>query len=529
MMIIAALTYLVARAQAASQTEDIKSLEFSPRCGLVAMELPEMMLVYETWTIHFGVSVQKQEDIVISIKRVISTLDTLITKHPTHALKDRIATLTLTVRRIREQLLAIKDFEKDTRTLATLNVQFPLLPETLADEEGMLDYLCTVYQANCGKTKTTGTLNDMPTTVYEDVNLLEDICNELENINLSTPPKNDIIKWSVAQLNTWRNERTVCDISLLQYDQVLKKILSSYDDLLGHTITLPCLSSRQVYTPYSLITLPLAVDGKLWQLDFGKEMMVLLHNETKTSIMINPLELKLLYHYSKELPYFEGNGLSQIETPSYVAVILPDLKVSAPETCTMIPSRKTSYKTMAHLMAYGKDKVIATNFRQEETLLQYIRGTKSAKLKLPAGNSLLTLADDLRLQPSLLTFIADFAWRKLAVGIHYTNDPYTESKEIIDDRTVTLINDQSSADWINQLLEGYLGVSIEATLIAVVLLLLFLSGMFTSGKSIFHRCRVNQKRRHQLEAKRTQLVKHSEAVLKAVDPFLPGSESPSQW
>jgi hypothetical protein len=408
---------------------------------------------------------------------------------------------------------------------------FPLIPESLADEVTLLEYLCKKFKAKCGgntdESSATLDVNSLP----GDLISLERILNELEEHNYGLVTDKQVITWGITQLGTWKSDSKFCDIAYSKYDYVFKNILRTYPSILGRTITFPCISDHQIYLPFSIITAPIKVNDELWKVDFGKEMMVLVHNLTKTTMMIHPLDLKVIYHADKKLPYFDGNGLAKYETPSYLQYIILGTPNPVTEACPMPQVPGMGYYRWIHMTAYDSNKWLVTNFRKEATTVQYMKGNRISYFELPFGNFILELAKNVFLQPSLVTSIANREWRKIAKRIMFEKDTYenlgTEGMEneiLIPEKTTVKNNIPHESDryyhWLNRMAEDYLGFSFESILIGVFILVILTSGMCVGACNLFQRCRIFRQRKKPEVKKRIPIVKPSAAVLRAVDPFL---------
>lgn len=503
--------------------------EIQPSCGLIAMQMTDLVLVYETFTVHFSITAKKQKDLIGAIKLIVAKLNNQIKDNAQHLLKSRIEELDVTINRVETHLVEWEDYDLATKTKADLPVEFPLMPDSLLDEETMLKYLCKNYKAVCGQNTEAAVTAINPDTIHDDVAMLERILNELEDFNYGAISDRDVTKWAIGQLDAWRTRSGACDMSYTNYDKALTSILRSYDGLLGRTITLPCLSDDHEYTPYSIITAPVRVKGKLWKVSFDKEMMVLINKERGESRMIHPMDLQVLYHADKKLPYFDGIGMSFRKTPSYLAEIIPNITVSNPEPCPLSELSGIDYYSHVHFIAYDINKWLSINFRKEESKIHFSKGAQSHSIKVPTGVSIATIAKKVYLKPSLLTFVVKGEWRKLATSIFFEEAVFSDSDYKQGNNSVVLIK-APGPNWLNQWLIKNFGFSLEAILSASVVFAVLSTGLCIGLINVFRKCFKGQQKRKIIRKRTPRVVRHSSAVLKAVNPFLAGEELiPELW
>jgi hypothetical protein len=516
-----------------TKTSNVEFQIIHPGCGLIAMKMPEIMLVYDTYTVHFTISATKQKELIGAIKLVLAVLNSQATMpaNTAHAIIPRIGELANTLNRFELHISDWEDFGAATKSQAKIVAEYPMMPDTLSDEVAMVNYLCTNYKISCGNNRVTGTVVFDENTIHHDVAMLERILNELEDFNFGAISDRDVIKWAIEELPGWQTVVGMCDLTYKYYNHSLEKILESYDGLLGSTITLPCLTDEQVYDSYSIFTAPVRIKDKIWKVVFDKEIMIVINKESRNALMIHPTEdVQVMYHADKKLPYLDGNGMNSQRVPNYIKALLPGTEVSTPETCPLTELSSLSHYSQVHLTAYGPDKWLSINFRGETTTLQYSKRTSSLQITMPTGISVITTASKVRIRPSMLTFITNRRWRNIATEIFYNEVNYNIMDLAAITGNVTLISTPMDPNRVNDWLVENIGITLEAALSASIVSCVLAAGLCAGSYKTIRKCGNVHKKRKLIRKSIPRAVKHSAAVLKAVNPFLTKEEViPELW
>jgi hypothetical protein len=503
---------------------EITAQYIEPRCGIIAIKLPQAFLVYETWSLHLGISVGQQEKLVSEVRKVVASMDTLIDGETSHELSPRITALTVSLNRVAAHLGRVKAYEGNQKPTASIKAEFPLLPGSLADEESYLVYLCKKYKTTCGTNTDSGTVNK-PATFHEDVALVEQILNELERTNFNLISKEELIGWSVSQLEGWKALISTCDLTYSKYEEVLKLIMGAQGTLLGKVLTLPCLSDRQVFASYHLVALPIPINDRLWVAKLGTQNIMLVHKTTQESRLVQISDLKALY--GTELPFFLGSGLPMQIVPSYLLSIIKDQAVTAPESCPMETRQDAEFYKRAFLLAVKMDTWVVTNYRSIATTLQYAIGATMAQFSVGKGIHLLNIGRRVILQPSIRTFDTNANWGKIGTDMHYENSSYDNLGTSAANDIITLIQ-ESGVRWLDQLIQENVGVSLQTAMTALILIILFSVITFFGVATTLHKCCTVQPKQLRVDKKLERRSKPSLAVQKAVDPFLSGTGT-NRW
>jgi hypothetical protein len=399
---------------------DLGIEHINPRCGIIAVEFNKIFITSTTWKLHLGLTTTPQKTILNAMSRIVSQMDGIATS----ALDDRIAALSSSITAAQQSLVTLDEhFAHHTAAADIVPAEYPLLLGSLEHEQHLAAYLCSYYKTMCFGNKhnaviTAADISDLA----EDVNLVEQILNDVTAVSAGTAHDTDIINWAITQLPIWKTSGRTCDMSVTEYDQHFRQIIAAHRPLLGQTIILPCLSERNAFVPFNILTLPWVINKQLWLIDLDHHDMVVFNSNQQTTDLIKLSELTALYPDLKRMPYYDGFGMAKQIAPSYISYIIPDSTTSEPADCPLAINENTDYVNHAYLIAIKKDRWIVANFLNTPIGLRYKKGAQTFSSKIPTGTSILTLAVSVLLKPDSTLFIVKQSWRKTALNFFYDND-----------------------------------------------------------------------------------------------------------
>jgi hypothetical protein len=390
-----------------------------PRCGLIAVQLDNIQISSSTWAIHFDVTTTPQIAMLTELALIIAKMDDVIGSE--HKFAARVADMQESTTKTTARLQAITTaFSYKGEDTQVIHANFPLITGTLTHEGTIIDYLCTIYKVVCRSNKVQSSISQ-PTDIEQHILAIEAILHEIEAVNTGGNSDMEILQWTRTQLNTWKRTTSVCDTSMTNYDATFERILEHHFPLLGKTITLPCLSNRQVYEYYDIIPFPMPVDKELWAVPLQDKHRVLYNQESSTADLVNPDDLLSLYPQSN-LPYFDGVGIAKQPAPSYITTLIPTAKVAEPELCPAELYEDPLIDKYAIMTAVAQNKWTVVHYRTSSVHLTFRKGAQHFSKLIPAGIHLLTLAKEVLITPSSKNFMVHQRLRSLSKGLFYHSD-----------------------------------------------------------------------------------------------------------
>lgn len=424
-------------------SSDIALQQIFPRCGLLAVQLPNVQIATAFWTLHFDVDLTSPLAMLNELTLILVKMDDKIPgNNPlSPRLAGLISTIPKAITRLQNILESVAEQTNDTKVV---KAQYPISMGSVEQENVILSLLCTAYKAKCREFKASTDqtpLATLPSDAPEHIAAIELILHEIEAIQVGVLSDAELIQWSVTQLESWTQTTTTCDTTMTHYEEVFKAILRAHPSLLGRTIQLPCLSDRQTYYPFQMFTFPITIKDKLWEVPLRERTLLLFSSTLTTSDLISQDDLEPLYP-NTDLPIYDGNGIARQPAPSYIAETMTHRTVAEPERCPVQRANISLRSATATLIAVARDAWIIFHYQPSPVVLTYRKGSQQYSINIPRGIHQLKVLTEILFQPSSKSFNVYQKLRKVAKAYYFQADsPEAEPDEPFENEVIlTSIN-----------------------------------------------------------------------------------------